>query len=65
MQAVAIKDLPMLHDADKLHLAFALWAEGFAACVPQQQQAGKKKKQGGGTEGGEGQKAKKKAKVAA
>ena len=62
LQAIAIKDLPMQHDPDKLQLAFALWAEGFAVVVPQQQ-AGKKQQQGAGAEGG--QKAKKKAKMGA
>jgi hypothetical protein len=28
-----VRDLPLQHDAEKLHLAFALWAEGFAATV--------------------------------
>lgn len=44
LQAVAIKDLPLPSDAQKLQLAFALWAEGLAASVPQQQQQAKQAK---------------------
>ena len=32
-RAVCVRDLPLTHDADKIRLAFALWAEGFAATV--------------------------------
>eukprot|EP00879_Flechtneria_rotunda_P000471 GHRR01000573.1.p1 GENE.GHRR01000573.1~~GHRR01000573.1.p1 ORF type:complete len:692 (+),score=292.63 GHRR01000573.1:55-2076(+) len=41
-QAVHVQELPLTSDAAKLQFAFALWAEGFAACV-----AGQKQKQDG------------------
>lgn len=49
-QAIRIRDLPLRFDADKLHLAFALWAEGLASCIPS--------KAGGGGGGGSGKKQK-------
>jgi hypothetical protein len=49
-QAIPIRDLPLRFDADKLHLAFALWAEGLASCIPC--------KSGGGGDGGGGKKQK-------
>jgi hypothetical protein len=50
---VPIASLPLQHDAEKLHLAFALWAEGFAATVrggsaSGQEGKGKQKSEGGG-----------------
>jgi len=52
-QAIPVRSLPLQHDADKLHLAFALWAEGYAATV--RAGAGGKKKAGGkGARGGGG-----------
>lgn len=68
LQAVPVRSLPLAHDADKLHLAFALWAEGFGATVKgggkakakvQQQAAGQKGQQAAGQERRPAKKAKK------
>ncbi|KAI8475926.1 MAG: cupin superfamily protein-domain-containing protein [Monoraphidium minutum] len=53
-KAVPISSLPLAHDAEKLHLAFALWAEGFAGAL--------RGGGGGGGGGAGGAKAKGKAK---
>lgn len=34
LQAIAVRDLGLLSDADNLQFAFALWAENLAAIVP-------------------------------
>lgn len=50
-----ISSLPLQHDADKLHLAFALWAEGFAAVSRGNGGGGGGKgkgREGGGEQGG-------------
>ncbi|KAF8073009.1 RIOX2 [Scenedesmus sp. PABB004] len=48
--AIPVRELPLAGDASKLQLAYALWAEGLAACVPAGAATGKGAgaKEGGG-----------------